>query len=180
VRDWPRAVRKQKLLSVLEHSEEAEQGSLSNSGTEAWVAGTNPTDSRVGCSEVTAQKPAARIMAADLGARERAVPTPPRNEAQLCKRQSKHTVDRLNPQPSVTSPLDQQILSGQSSSLRSGRITTDLLVTRQRPTKHSQEWRAIAHVRPSRSLSAPRDITRCVEPSLVVRARRATLVAGTP
>jgi hypothetical protein len=28
-------------------------------------------------------------------------------------------------------------------------------------------------------LSAPRDITRCVEPSLVVRARRATPVAGT-
>jgi hypothetical protein len=29
-------------------------------------------------------------------------------------------------------------------------------------------------------LSAPHDITRCVEPSLVVRARRATPVAGTP
>ena len=28
--------------------------------------------------------------------------------------------------------------------------------------------------------SVPRDITRCVEPSLVVRARRATPVAGTP
>ena len=47
------------------------------------IAGTNPTDSRVGCSEVTAQKPAGRIMAADLGARERDAPTPPRNEAEL-------------------------------------------------------------------------------------------------
>src|ERR1700730_5244698 len=56
---------------------------LSSSGTEAGVADTNPTDSGVGCSEVTAQKPARRIMAADLGARERAAPTPLRNEAQL-------------------------------------------------------------------------------------------------
>jgi hypothetical protein len=30
------------------------------------------------------------------------------------------------------------------------------------------------------TLSAPRDITRCVEPSLVVRARRAMPVPGTP
>jgi len=29
-------------------------------------------------------------------------------------------------------------------------------------------------------LSAPHDITRCVEPPLVVRARRATPVSGTP
>ena len=47
-------------------------------------------------------------------------------------------------------------------------------------TRQTYEWRAIAHVRPSLWLSALRDITRCVKPSLVVRARRATPVAGTP
>lgn len=55
-----------------------------------------------------------------------------------------------------------------------------IAVIRQRCTKQSQEWRAIAHVRPSRLFVATRDITGCVEPSLVVRARRATPVASMP